>query len=385
MPKPTPPSPPTPPTPPNPSNRPVSQRPQRSILPPMQRPVSSTQRIERRPPLPAKPTANPRRVVGGVRLQAKVAPGPDAAIATGISGTWGWASSRWMRLAENNAPGGQLAEGLDYARLGQARSLEIRPGVISAKVQGRMPGAYRVEIRLPVFAHEQWEQIVAAMATQARYGASVASGELPSNIEDLFAPLGLRLFPAEAPDVAMSCSCAVFRGEEGHQATPWCKHVCCAMFLFAEKLTREPLLVIALRGLAEQDLLERLRQQRSIAGAVRTGGAGVAVYVQHVPGAAEPDSPWNRPLEESASEFWSTGPRGEESLASLELPIQPPAISHPLLRRLGPSPWAGVAGAKFPLVGLLATCYDMVSESVVRSAESEEPVVAATEETDSED
>ena len=325
--------------------------------------------MERRPPLPAKPTANPRRVVGGVRLQAKVAPAPDVAVATGISTTWGWASARWMRLAENNAPGGQLAEGLDYARLGQARTLEVRPGVIAAKVQGRMPSAYRAEIRLPVFTHEQWEQVVTAMATQARYGASVVAGEMPSNIEDLFAPLGLRLFPAEAPDVATSCTCPIFQGDGGASGTKWCKHVCCAMFLLGEKLTREPLLVFALRGLPEQDLLERLRQQRAIAGAVRTGGAGVPVYVQHVPGVAEADSPWNRPLEDSVNEFWSAGPRGEDALASLEMPVQPPAVSHPLLRRLGPSPWQGQPGAKFPLVGLLATCYDMVSESIVRSAE----------------
>jgi uncharacterized Zn finger protein len=325
--------------------------------------------MERRPALPAKPTANPRRVVGGVRLVAKVSPAPDVVVASGIGGTWGWASARWMRLAENNAPGGQLAEGLDYARLGQARSLEVRPGIITAKVQGRMPGAYRVEIRLPVFAHEQWEQAIAAMAAQARYGASIATGEMPSNIEDLFAPLGLRLFPTEAPDVATSCTCAVFRGEGGAGATPWCKHVCCAMFLFAERLTREPLMVFSLRGLPEQDLLERLRQQRAIAGAVRSGGGGIAVYVQHVPGVAEADSPWNRPLEDSVHEFWSAGPRGEEAMGSLELPVQPPPVTHPLLRRLGPSPWQGQAGAKFPLVGLLATCYDMVSESMVRSAE----------------
>jgi len=341
----------------------------------MARPVPAQRRMERRPVLPPKPTANPRRVVGGVRLQAKVAPASDPSVAAAVSETWGWASARWMRLAENNAPGGQLAEGLDYARLGQARSLEVRPGIIGARIQGRMPGAYTVEVRMPVFTHEQWEQVLSAMAGHARYGAGLASGELPSSIEDLFAPLGLRLFPAEAPDVATSCTCPVFRGgaENGGGGngggTPWCKHVCCAMFLFAEKLTREPLLVFALRGLAGQDLLERLRQQRALAGAVRTGGAGVPVYVQHVPGVADADCRWNRPLEESVHDFWSTGPRGEEALASLEVPLKPPEVSHPLLRRLGPTPWVGQPGAKFPLVGLLATCYDVVSASVVRGAE----------------
>lgn len=346
------------------------------------RPGYQPNRVERRPPLPAKPTANPRRVVGGVRLQTRVGPiataaaaqgATTAAFAAGMSGTWGWASSRWMRLAENNAPGEQLAEGLEYARLGQARTLETRAGAIAAKIQGRMPGAYRVEIRLPVFTPEQWEQALASMAAQARYGAPLASGELPSNIEDLFAPIGLRLFPAEAPDLATSCTCEVFRGGAGAPATPWCKHVCSVMFLIAERLAREPLLIFALRGMPEQDLLERLRQQRALAGAARTGGAAVPVHVQHVPGATDPQAPWNRPLEESIDEFWSAGERGQHALASLELPLEPPQVSHPLLRRLGPSPWAGQAGARFPLVGLLATCYDMVSQAVIREAEADGP------------
>lgn len=342
------------------------------------RPPYQPARPERRPPLPPKPTANPRRVVGGVRLQTRVGPiataaaaqgATTAAFAAGMSGTWGWASSRWMRLAENHAPGEQLAEGLEYARLGQTRSLEVRPGSVSARVQGRMPGAYKVEIRLPAFTAEQWERVLAAMAEQARYGAPLASGELPSNIEDLFAPLGLRLFPAEAPDLATSCTCEVFRGGPGRAGgTPWCKHVCCAMFLIAERLGREPLLIFALRGLPEQELLERLRQQRALVGAARTGGAAVPVHAQHVAGAADPQSPWNRPLEEAIDEFWGTGERGRRAIDSLEVPLEPPAVTHPLLRRLGPSPWAGQAGAKFPLVGLLATCYDVVSQSVLRDA-----------------
>ena len=38
----------------------------------------------------------------------------------------------------------QAAEGLEYARTGQTRTLDVAPGLISAKVQGRMPRAYPV-------------------------------------------------------------------------------------------------------------------------------------------------------------------------------------------------------------------------------------------------
>ncbi|MBY0260823.1 MAG: hypothetical protein K2Q20_00665, partial [Phycisphaerales bacterium] len=64
--------------------------------------------------------------------------------------------------------------------------------------------------------------------------------------------------------------------------------------------------------------------------------------------------------------FW-TAP-DPEALAGLDMPIALPEVSHPLLRRVGPSPFVG---AKFPLVGLLATCYDVISQSVIDSAAGE--------------
>src|SRR5207253_2574024 len=70
------------------------------------------------------------------------------------------------------------------------------------------------------------------------------------------------------------------------------------------------------------------------------------------------------PLEQTLETFWDSG----SGLDRLDLPIEPPPVSHPLLRRLGPSPFA--AGG-FPLVGLLATCYEQISESVLSEEEGE--------------
>lgn len=374
-------------------------------------------RSPQRPPnfdrRPAKPTLNPRRVVGGVRLQtrgpapaspidptapltqpdlAEAPPGAPAEGATPPSppppasqppaSAWAWSSARWMRPVEDHAPNDQLAEGLDYARSGQTRSLDIRPGLIDARVQGRMPTAYRTAIRLPTFSAEQWDQVTQNMAREARFGASLLAGELPTGIEDLFVPLGLRLFPTESGDLSCSCSCDVFTGKQPVSGTsavdqppgaaPWCKHLCCIMYIVAERLGGSPLLAFALRGLPESDLLERLRQQRAVAGLQRTGSSSVSVYTPHVPGMDKPAPP----LEDCVDKFWETpAPTGTETggdlLNELDLPIGPPEITHPLLRRLGPSPFVG---AKFPLVGLLATCYDVISAAAVRDAgEGAEP------------
>jgi hypothetical protein len=60
-------------------------------------------------------------------------------------------------------------------------------------------------------------------------------------------------------------------------------------------------------------------------------------------------------------------------LSQLDIPLDAPKVSHPLLRRLGQSPFTGVAA--FPLVGLLASCYDTISRDALRAAE--EPTMQA--------
>jgi uncharacterized Zn finger protein len=295
-----------------------------------------------------------------------------------------------MRLVESVAPGDQLAEGLEYARLGQTRSLDVGPGAITARVQGRMPRAYNVAIRLPTYSPEQWAPVIDAMVAQARYAATLLAGELPANIEDLVVPAGLRLFPSDPSDVAVSCTCSVFTGipvpaliprnttppasgtqpaTEPPPAAPkapgiqWCKHVCCTMALVADRLASDPFLIFALRGLPPDDLVERLRQRRSATGASRATGGGSPVYTQHLPGIADRPS---APIEASLASFWSVGP----ALNEIDLPITQPEVSHPLLRRMGPSPFQG---AKFPLVGLLATCYEIVSTAMITDETTGDP------------
>jgi uncharacterized Zn finger protein len=337
--------------------------------------------------LPPRPTLHPRRVTGGIRLASRppaVTAGQSPAEITADTATatgWTWACARWMRPIEQRAPGEQLAEGLEYARAGQTRQLEIKPGMITAKVQGRMPQAYKVAIRLPTFTPEQWEKVSSAMASQAKYAASVLSGELPSNIEDLFAPAGLNLFPTDASDLSVSCECSVFTGKQPELAgisgapapapvptpkksgapvgIPWCKHVCCLMYLIADKFSTSPLSIFSIRGLAEQDLLERLRQARALQGIQRTGAGATPVYSPHVPGTGT-QAPT---LEESMHAFF-TAP-DPDALKALDMPISTPDVSHPLLRRMGASPFQGT---KFPMVGLLATCYDVISQEMVRES-----------------
>ncbi len=287
------------------------------------------------PKRPTKPTPlHPRRVRGGVRPRHLGEGAPS------------WASQRWLRLIEASAAGTAQIEGLQYARQGQTRQFSVGPGAVAASVQGRADRPYAARLEVAVFAPERWDRVVGAMAEGALYAAKMLSGDLPPSIEDVFSPAGLRLFPSEPGEVTASCTCT--------EPTPWCKHACCAAYLLADRLQDDPWLMFTLRGLERAELIERLRQRRAIAGV--TGGAA-AVYGQRVPGVSDVLSP---PLASCLDCFWDEGP----GLEGLELPLTPPAVSHPLLRRLGPSPFQSEEkGRAFPLVGLLATCYDLIGEA----------------------
>ncbi|MBY0307686.1 MAG: hypothetical protein K2Q09_02995 [Phycisphaerales bacterium] len=326
-------------------------------------------------PRAAVPTTHPRKVKNGIKLASRSGPVTAA-----------WAGQRWLRMVEDFAAQGAAAEGLAYARSGQARALNITPGHVHASVQGRMPYPYNVDVRLPVIRPEQWGAVLDAMTGEARHVAGLLGGEVPTNIEDLFAPLQLRLFPAEVSDLAVSCSCGQCEppGPPSAPTDPadpgatggkplfggWCKHVACVMTLVAERLGADTFLIFALRGIQRDELLEQLRARRARQPG-RAGGEGgspmpadtrpVPVYLPRLPGADEAATP----LEATVDHFWAAGPE----LHRVELAMQRPEVEHPLLRRLGASPFDASVGARFPLVGLLATCYDVVTQHTLEEGQ----------------
>lgn len=308
----------------------------------------------RRGPL-KPPLLRPRKVRGGVKIPAGDVASPTA-----------WAAQRWLRLLEVAAEGAKLVEGLEYARSGQAKRIGMAPGRIEGVIQGRSERPYATIIAIDMIPHETWDKVVETMAEGSLYAAKLLAAELPPNIEDAFAPMSLKLFPVEPSEVRHCCTCFDWRAENGSEATvpkegKWCKHVACLGYLLAQKLAQEAFTIFMLRGLEGQELLERLRQRRVVAGAAM---GLTPIYSQRVPGLSDNDSP---ALEDSMERFWDAGPE----LHEIDLPLTSPPVSHPILRRLGQSPFQQAA---FPLVGLLASCYDTISERARRDEAPAAPV-----------
>lgn len=267
----------------------------------------------------------PRRVRGGLKLR-NPEPAPRGPIAR-----------RWLELLETLVPEARRLDGLDYARRGQATGLDLGAGLIEARVQGRATAPYLTRWQVATFTEAAWQAVIEAMAAEALYAAKLLAGELPPEIDEVFAARGLALIPA-AEEVSLVCDCP---------ASGPCKHVAALGYLAVERLDQDPLAILRLRG--GPDVLERLAAAR----AFRSHGHAAAHAEPVVGGVPQAGS-----LDADLERFWRPGPE----LAGLRKMPPPRHAPHALLRRLGPSPLEG----RFPMIGLLASIYDTVSRAAVR-------------------
>jgi uncharacterized Zn finger protein len=208
----------------------------------------------------------PRRVDGGLK----------ASTARGAIGK-SWWSRRFLDVLESFALGTRLTRGRSYARSGQVLALDIAPGAVTASVQGSRPRPYAVRIGLPGYAEPVWERIEEVLAGQALFSARLLAGDLPPELEEVFAGAGAPLFPAAIGELDLRCDCPDF-------AVP-CKHLAATFYLLAEAFDADPFQLLHWRGRDRAVLLARLRQRR-------TGASGplppTAPDVSGAVGAARP-------------------------------------------------------------------------------------------------
>lgn len=195
----------------------------------------------RPPPSRWFPPSRPVRVEGGIRARSRRGE---------IARTW-W-SARFLEGLD--AVGGRLARGRSYARAGQVLDLTVDTGAATALVQGSRPRPYRVRIGLTAFGKAEWAAVEQALADDAWYAAKLLAGEMPPDVEEVFAAAGLALFPAGVRELTMDCSCP------DHEVP--CKHLAATLFLLAESFDADPFAILALRGRSRDDLLDNLRARR---------------------------------------------------------------------------------------------------------------------------
>ncbi len=190
------------------------------------------------------PPSRPRPVEGG--LQARSRRGA-------IAQTW-W-SGRFIAVLESLGVGARLQRGRSYARKGQVLDITLDAGTVTARVQGSRARPYRVRIGITAFDKQQWASVCQALADDAWYTARLLAGEMPPDIEDVFASVDLSLFPNQPRDLSMDCSCPDW-------SVP-CKHLAAVFYLLAESFDEDPFNVMAWRGRDREDLLTAISALRA--------------------------------------------------------------------------------------------------------------------------
>jgi hypothetical protein len=158
--------------------------------------------------------------------------------------------------------------------------------------------------------------VIGALGEQAVFRARLLAGEMPAEIEEVFAGCGTPLFPRGWRDLEMSCSCPDWE-------VP-CKHLAAVCYVLAERFDDDPFDVLAWRGKGREDLLTALRGQGTGAAAGEAPGLGLEAAV------AEPADP---PLAGVLGGFWSAGLSPARLRALPPAPAAPPGL---LLRAFEP-------------------------------------------------
>jgi uncharacterized Zn finger protein len=286
------------------------------------------------------PPARPIRVDGGIRARSK----------RGAIGEQWW-SRRFISVLESYGMSGRLARGRSYARAGQVLDFELSQGKVTARVQGSRVRPYQVRIGVLPLTTAQWRRVQDRLASQALFRAKLLAGEMPREIEEVFAECGTPLFPRSPADLDMHCSCPDWE-------VP-CKHLAAVCYVLAEEFDRDPFGMLAWRGKARDELLAALRR-------IQAGQAGQAGPGQDVAAwAARPGLDVSAlPLEDCLDGFWSPG----LSPARLRALAAAPAAAAPdLLLRMFPPPPVTVRGKD--LADVLAPAYQRLAADQPEHAE----------------
>ncbi len=284
------------------------------------------------------PPSVPREVKGGIKARSK----------RGAFGESWWAR-RWVQVLESFHLGARLTRGRTYARKGQVTDIQIEEGRVTAQVQGSRLRPYSVSIKVKTLTPTEWKRVAGLLGKEALYGAKLLAGEIPRDIEAVFAEAGITLFPSQSQNLTTECSCPDWSNP--------CKHIAAVYYLLGEEFDRDPFLIFRLRGMTRDGLVELMGASPALAesGAPKTtggrkkkqtsGARGRARTPPEVEPAAKSSPPPPEPLPLDPGTFWGSpsppGTAGPEAWAAA--PAREPGAA--LARRLGGFPfWRGQEG-----------------------------------------
>ncbi len=165
-----------------------------------------------------------------------------------------WWGQNFIAALDQFTVSGRVSRGRSYARGGRIQNFVSNIGVVTALVIGSINpyfGVYKEPLYTTVIEFQpistaKWTAAIAFIASRAGLVSRLLLKEMPGNIEDAFATLGLNLLPRSQKDFAADCSCPDWSNP--------CKHIAGVYYRVAAELDRDPFLLFELRGLSRNNL-----------------------------------------------------------------------------------------------------------------------------------
>jgi uncharacterized Zn finger protein len=225
-----------------------------------------------------------------------------------------WWAQRWIDVLESFGWRRRLERARNYVREGRVLQLQFKGPQVLAQVQGTASEPYEVSLGLDPFSDEQWGYVIEELSQQAIFAAKLLAGEMPQTIEDAFTASGLSLFPFSKFDIHSTCDCP-------DPVNP-CKHIGAVYYLLGDTFSRDPFMLFELRGRTKQQIIETLRQLRSVS----ASNSETEPLSKIEPRSAFPDL---------KHRFWQYSAQLDPSLVV----IAPPPTQENVLDVLGPLPF----------------------------------------------
>ncbi|MEJ8668307.1 SWF or SNF family helicase [Streptomyces sp. MS1.AVA.1] len=256
----------------------------------------------------------------------------------GFAQTW-WGQAWLQALEESALDSGQLKAGRRLARAGAVGAVSVRPGRITAIVQGRDRTAHRADVLLEELSAERWDRFLDMAVERAGHVAALLDRDMPPHLVEDAAARGIELLPGMG-DLEPECGCG---------AWDHCGHTAALCYQVARLLDQDPFVLLLMRGRGERDLLDDL-QARSAAPATPSSEASEA--------STSPDAEGV-----DASEAYATGDILPPLPELPELPAEP-GVPPSLDTETPPAPGVDPAALEFLAARTAAEAHRMLAKAL---------------------
>jgi len=172
---------------------------------------------------------------------------------TRLARTW-WGMAWNTNLEKYADYSNRIGRGRSYIRNGCVLDFKIKPGEVTALVQGTSSRPYEVTIKMKPLNKDAWKEIKKQCEGKIESLQEFIEGRFPKSLAEIFTAKGKGLFPS-SKEIKFRCSCPDWAS--------MCKHVAATFYGVGVKLDDDPKLFFLLRKAQMDDLITEALRDKS--------------------------------------------------------------------------------------------------------------------------